>query len=86
MVYSIDSMHLNNGHMYPTHFMQIFGSASCVQQLIIPERLNQIYIVAHRWKEEILSFPTVCHTSKSVTCSKFKGVKKCGRSQYYISD
>ena len=43
--------------MYPTQFMQIFGSASCVQQLIIPERLNQIYIVAHRWKEEILSFP-----------------------------
>ena len=64
MVYSIDSMHLNNGHMYPTQFMQIFGSAFCVQQLIIPERLNQIYIVAHRWKEEIISFPTMCHSSK----------------------
>ena len=38
-------MHLNNGHRYPTQFMQIFGSASCVQQLIIPEWLNQIYIV-----------------------------------------
>ena len=59
--------------MYPTQFIQIFGSASCVQQLIIPERLNQIYIVAHRWKEEILSFPTMCHSSKSVTCIKFKG-------------
>ena len=59
--------------MYPTQFLQIFGSASCVQQLIIPERLNQIYIVAHRWKEEILSFPTMCHSSKSVTCIKFKG-------------
>ena len=64
MVYSIDSMHLNNGHMYPTQFMQIFGSAFCVQQLIIPARLNQIYIVAHRWKEEIISFPTMCHSSK----------------------
>ena len=68
MVYSIDSVHLNNGHMYPMQFMQIFGSASCVQQLIIPQRLNQIYVVAHRWKEEILSFPAMCHSSKSVTC------------------
>ena len=72
MVYSIDSRHLNTGHMYPTQFMQIFGSA-CVQQLIIPESLNQIYIVAHRWKEEILRFPMMCHSSKSVTCIKFKG-------------
>ena len=53
--------------------MQIFGSASCVQQLIIPERLIQIYIVGHRWKEEILSFPMMCPSSKSVTCIKFKG-------------
>ena len=74
MVYIIDSVHLNTGHMYPTQFMQIFCSASCVQQLIIPERPNQIYIVAHRWKEEILSFPTMCHSSKSVTCIKFKGL------------
>ena len=73
MVYSIDSVHLNNGHMYLMQFMQIFGSASCVQQPIIPERLNQIYIVAQRWKEEILSFPAMCHSSKSVTCIKFKG-------------
>ena len=73
MVYSIDSVHLNTGHMYPTQFMQIFGSASCVQQLIIPELLNQIYIVAHHWKEEILSFPTMCHSSNSVTFIKFKG-------------
>ena len=58
MVYSIDYTH--NGHMYPTQLMQIFSSASCVQQLIIPEWLNQIYIVAHRWKEKILSFPTMC--------------------------
>ena len=55
MVYSIDSTHLNNGHMYPTHLR------------IIPEWLSQIYIVAHRWKEEIFSFPTMCHSSKSVT-------------------
>ena len=48
MVYSIDSMHLNNGHMYPAQFMQIFDSASCVQQLIIPERLNQIYNVGKK--------------------------------------
>ena len=60
MVYSIDSMHVNyNGHMYPTQLVQIFSSVSCVQQLIIHERLNQIYIVAHHWKEEILSFPTI---------------------------
>ena len=51
MVYSID--YLNNGHMYPMQLMHIFSSASCVRQLIIPERLNQIYIVAHRWKEEV---------------------------------
>ena len=58
MVYSIDSVHLNNGHMYPMQYtcMQIFGSAFYVQQLIIPERLNQIYIVAHRWKERFLAF------------------------------
>ena len=73
MVYSIDFVYLNTGHMYPTQFMQIFGSASCVQQLIIPERLNQIYIVSHRWKEKIPSFPTMCHSSKSVTCIQFKG-------------
>ena len=54
-------------------FVQIFASSSCVQQLIIPERRNQLYIVTHRWKEEILSFPTMCHSSKSVTCIKFKG-------------
>ena len=39
----------------------------------INERLNQIYIAAHRWKEEILNFPMMYHTSKSVTCIKFKG-------------
>ena len=27
--------------------MQIFSSTNCVQQLIIPKQLNQIYIVAH---------------------------------------
>ena len=73
MVYSIDSVHLSNGHMYPMQFMQIFGSASCVQQLIIPEWLNQLYIVTNRWKEETLSFPTMCHSSKFVTYIKFKG-------------
>ena len=73
MVYNIDSTHLNNGHMYPTQLVQIFSSASCVQQLIIPERLNQIYIVTHRWKEEKFSFPMMCHSSKSVTYIKFKG-------------
>ena len=71
MVYSIDSMHLNNGHMSTTQFIQIFSSASCVQQRKIPERPNQIYIAAHRWKEKILSFTMMYHTSKSVTCIKF---------------
>ena len=69
MVYSIDSTHLNYGHIYCADF----SSASCVQQRIISERLNQIFIAAHRWKEEILSFPMMYHTSKSVTCIKFKG-------------
>ena len=72
MVYNIDSMHLNNGHMYPTQFMQIF-STSRVQQLKISEWLNQIYIVAHRWKEEILCFQRCVTESKSVICIKFKG-------------
>ena len=80
MVYSIDSVHLNNGHMYPMQFMQIFGSGSCVQQPIIPEWLNQIYIVSHGWKEDILSFPTMCHSSNSVTCIKFKGASYDRRS------
>ena len=71
MVYSIDSMHLNYDHMYPTQFMQIFSSAFGVQQSITPEQLNQINLVAYRWKEEILSFPMMCHSSKSVTCIKF---------------
>ena len=56
------NLKLSNGHIHPTQLKQIFGSISCVQQLIIPERLNQIYIVAHRWKEEIFSFPTICHS------------------------
>ena len=56
-----------------TSTAQIFSSASCVQQHIISERLNQIYIAAHRWKEEILSFPVMYHTSKFVTCINFKG-------------
>ena len=73
MVYSIDSMHLNNGHMYPTQFMQMFSSASCVQQLIIPEWLNQIYIVAHHWKEEILSFPTMRTQANLSLVSNLKG-------------
>ena len=84
MVYNIDSTHLNNGHMFPMQFMQIFGSASCVQQLIVPERLNQIYIVAHRWKEEILSFPTICHANKSVTCIKLKSEKVRSESILYL--
>ena len=58
MVYSIDSMHLNYDHMYPMQFMQIFSSNFGVQQPITPERLNQINIV-ERWKEEILSFPSI---------------------------
>ena len=59
--------------MSPLQFIQTFSSASYVQQRIIPERLNQIYIAAHGSKEEILSFPRLCHSSKSVTCIKFKG-------------
>ena len=55
-----------------TSTTQIFSSASCVQQCIIPERLNRIYIAAaHRWKEEILSFAVIYNTNKSVTCIKF---------------
>ena len=71
MLYSIDSMHLNYSHIYTTQLNKIFSSVSCVQQRIIPERLNQIYIAAYRWKEEILSFPMMYQTSKSVTCIKF---------------
>ena len=53
-------------HMSPVQFMQIFSSASCVQQ-------RMIYIVAHRrWKEEIISFPMMCYSSKSVTCRPIK--------------
>ena len=37
-----------------TSTTQIFSSGSCVQQHIIPERLNQIYIASNRWKEKIL--------------------------------
>ena len=43
MVYSIDPVHLDYAHMSPTQFIQIFSSASSVQQCIIPEELNQIY-------------------------------------------
>ena len=56
-----------------TSTAQICSSASCVQQPIISERLNQIYIAAYCWKEEILSFPMMYHTSKSVNFIKFKG-------------
>ena len=59
MVYSIDSMHLNYGHIYYADFY----SASCVQERIIPEQLNQNYTAAHYWKDEILSFPMMYHTS-----------------------
>ena len=52
---------------------QIVSSASGVQQCLIPEQLSQIYIAAHRWKEEILSFPMMYHTSTPVTCIKFFG-------------
>ena len=66
-------MHLNYSHMSTTQLNKIFSSVSCVQQRIIPERLNQIYIAVQRWKEEILSFSKMYHISKSVTCIKFKG-------------
>ena len=72
MVYSIDSMHLNHDHIqFPTQFMQTFSGAFGVQQPITPERLNQINIVAYRWKETILIFPMMRQSSKSVTCIKF---------------
>ena len=51
--------------------MQIFSSASGGQLCMIHEQLNQIYIAAHHWKEEIPSFPMMYHTSKLVTCIKF---------------
>ena len=84
MVYSIDSVHLNNGHMYPMQFMQIFGSASCVQQPIIPERLNQIYIVAHHLKEGILRFPTMCHSTNLSHVSNLKSEKVWSESILYL--
>ena len=49
-----------------TSTTQIFSSGSCVQQHIIPERLNQIYIASNRWKEKILSFPMMYHTSNYI--------------------
>ena len=72
MVYSIDSMHLNYGHMSTTQFIQIFSSASSVQQCIIPEQLNQIYIAAHRWEEEILRFPMMYQQANLSLISNFK--------------
>ena len=60
MVYSIDSKHLIYDHMCPKAIQSDFD--------IIPERLNQIFIVAHDSKEKVLSFPVICHSSKSVTC------------------
>ena len=66
MVYSIDSVDLNYGHMYPTQFKQIFSSTYSVQHRIIPNGLTKLLF--YRWKEEILSVPMMCHTSKSVTC------------------
>ena len=54
-----------------------FLAVLLVFNMHIPEWLNQIYIVAHLWKEEILSFPMMCHTSKSVTCIKFYGSYNC---------
>ena len=67
MVYSTDSVHLNTGHMYPTQFMQIFGSASCDQWL------NQIYISSIiLWhiigKRRLLAFQRCVFSSNSVTC------------------
>ena len=38
---------------------------------LVPEWHSQIYTVAHRLKEDIPSFQTMCHSSKSVTCTKF---------------
>ena len=67
-------MHLNYDHMSPMQFIQIFCSASSVQHN--PEQLNPIYIVAHRWKEEIFSVPMFCHLSQAnfiKIVSNFKG-------------
>ena len=72
MVYSIYSVYLNYDHISPTGACQIFGCAFNTQRCIILERLNQIFIVAHFWKEEILSFSAMCHFSKSTTTIKFK--------------
>ena len=41
MVYIINSMHFNYDLMYPTQFMQVFSSVSCVQQPIIPEQFKK---------------------------------------------
>ena len=65
MVYSID--------IDPRQFMQIFSSAFGVQHPITAEQLNQINIVAYRWKEEILSFPMCVTQAKLSLVSNFKG-------------
>ena len=73
MVNSIDSMHLNYDHMHVSYAIPSdFSSAFSVQQPIIPERFNQMCIMSHRWKEEILSFLMMCHSTRYVTCFKFK--------------
>ena len=45
---------------------------STAQKGTILEQLTQIYIVAHLWKEEILSFSTLYHSNKSNTLSNLK--------------
>ena len=75
-------MHLNYGHMMsPMQFIQVFSSASGAKQRIIPETAeNQIYIVAYRWKESILSFPMMCLSFKQICCklvSNFNGRATC---------
>ena len=74
MVNIIDAMHLNYDHIIISYAIPSdFSSTFSVQQSIIPERLNQMCIVAHHWNEGILSFLMVCHSTRYVTCIKFKG-------------
>ena len=65
MDYSIDSKYLKSD----------FDSISSTQQCIILEWLGRIYNVENHWKEEVLSFPPLCHSSKPNTLIKFLRVE-----------
>ena len=69
--YSLGTLHLNlMDHLFKAIALKLSSnSAKCP----VLERVKICTYCGHRWKEEILSFPTMCHSCKSVTCIKFKG-------------